>query len=908
MCTPCRLAYLEGAAAAFDAGDGPGAIGGAEEGAGPGWEIGDATYTTGWAAHTARARRERVRFGGAASRPYSDGRRGPARSRISTEDAFESLAAEAFPTDGDPVRAAALRLAAALDRAEERLPYILAAMGDDGDALPRLTPQDLRLFAADPQLARDPVALGDMFEAAGESVAAPPIEWVDAADDAGVLRLEAAVAPAVAQLESLRGAVAARLTSAAERIEAETAQMEAAAREYAASAQRSLQLAQRGPQYGPDAARSTLKTTPGSVVPVKRKRGRPPKARAETTAATGDAYAGEPAEALGAVRSYDARSVRVFGGKPSDTRGSEIDAAGSLPLSHFKPLLETDLVLNTARRIKRDVFAFSFDGEKITSAGVYYIDGILIGSTSELGANPSRTTRMTPRCAAQVAVDTSSRVCAWALVEGPEGRYLCRAKRGSRGAPAAVAAVDESAIVLAVREASGGSHKLPVDKYIEILQKAGLEVHFRPREGEKGAACRGRHYVRFDLVSRYTPEEIARERARALALSEADFRALDWRAFDREVRPHLCEGRVEIGGDLTLEGAELRVAKLRKGVAWSVAIHQRALITFHSHPYRRFRGAALEVPSDNDLRAILYGALHGSVWHLVAAPETVYVLRPTEQLRRQALEDFSAAAQLAVDVYQAGIADIASHAAAGGVPRVVKALADAGYVAYTRDMPKPCGELLGVPDRVPFWNATARAQYDAEVAALSRMSPQRIAAADWSQADEVAQPPRSLVLQRRRVVTHATWDGRSPVEVGGDAWPAHEDGQYSLSGPLGVAYHTDDGELPAGVPLDAIRASAQSERLQAWGVLLSPDRITVYRSREGALESFGPVPRARPAKSARPANSAPPPHVQPSGHGGAAAYGDADSDSNDGPAAYGEEASGDEACGNSGGGAEAYGE
>ena len=196
--------------------------------------VGGADYAVGgWAGYEIdRRRAAHEARGGSAAAPYRD------RRYIGADDALHSVLAEggAAARRGrggrTPLQLAAGNLAGVLARREDRL------CDDDGVwecaagshlTIPPLTSADLRDFATDPLQMADPDTLYDMGEVVATLVpgaALPPLPDLEGmpplptyvvpiSDDAGILRLEADVAPHAERLEGLQAALATRFDAAA---------------------------------------------------------------------------------------------------------------------------------------------------------------------------------------------------------------------------------------------------------------------------------------------------------------------------------------------------------------------------------------------------------------------------------------------------------------------------------------------------------------------------------------------------------------------------------------------------------------------------------------------------------------------------------------------------------------------
>jgi hypothetical protein len=231
--------------------------------------VGGVGYAVGgWGAYEAERRRARWEATRHTARAEErPGARYAPRTYITADDAARSLAAGAGERPPGAVRVAALRLADALGRLEDRLcdpdddgvwecesatalrrlgpgrPNPAAAEAARYLTVPPVTSADLRAFAEDPAQAGDPEALYDLGDdvaalAAAVGAALPPLppsahpagraglprvpplpsRVVPVTDDEGVLRLEAAAVPYVASLEEIQAALAARLDAAAEAV------------------------------------------------------------------------------------------------------------------------------------------------------------------------------------------------------------------------------------------------------------------------------------------------------------------------------------------------------------------------------------------------------------------------------------------------------------------------------------------------------------------------------------------------------------------------------------------------------------------------------------------------------------------------------------------------------------------
>ena len=488
---------------------------------------------------------------------------------------------------------------------------------------------------------------------------------------------------------------------------------------------------------------------------------------------------------------------------------------------------EVRLLLEAGLPWSRGARVFDLQGQ---AAVPTTLDGLYYGLADR--EDPARATLLSPRIVASAAFKTSGRVYAWYVLDGPEGCFALRA--APQGG--AVVRIDPDAIVEWLRPRLGGDppHKADLAQYLAHLRSLGLEVHEGPRRGD-GA-------VRFDLVDATTAAERGRELAALRALTPADFAALDGSAYDRVAGRGACSAPHEISGEVVVDLAARTVAapKVRPGTLWAARVHIRSYVDFHTHPSGRYQGRQAEPPSPSDILLTLHAcALDEHAWSFVSAPEGTYVLRPSQALAAAYLHDPQQAGDSAAGLYTRRLQEIVG-ATLAGAQEAVRALEDAGFVAFLRVA--PCAPLLAVPDLFPAWNLKSREAGRAAYAALAALPPAELLAADW--APIVAQGEAPTLYFATWLTAGLDRGGAAvPSGMGHSFGPPDAADSYpsGIPGPLFVVYFPNEKEFPLRVPHAAIAAAQKNSDFWAWAVFLSPTRVTVFRVGADGVELHGPV-------------------------------------------------------------------
>lgn len=445
--------------------------------------------------------------------------------------------------------------------------------------------------------------------------------------------------------------------------------------------------------------------------------------------------------------------------------------------------------------------------------------------------DPGRSTLLTPSRLARAAVQTSGRVYAWCVYDSPECCYAVRAEPVN----GRVFELDQDALIGWIRQELVGSppHKLPLRSYLRHLRGLGLVVAEGPHRDVS---------VRFDLVDVTTPAERAATTASLLALTEEDFLALNWKDYDGAVHAAACALPHEVGGDVAIDLDRGRVSapKVRPGNLYSSHPLARSFVTFHTHPAGRFRGGSFEPPSSADVRWILHNCSRlGQVWHFVTAPEGTYIVRPSAQLARWYSDEPARAEGAAVSLYSSGLQCL------GGVlvcaRAAVRALRDAGFVAFFREHPCRGFTFLDRPDLTPGRNSADARLAAAEVDAARRLSGAELLGADWLAVLRATDVPGLSPSSW----TRASWSkGRLALHDGHHFGDPADSESYPVgfAGPI-VIFTFEPDAFPRALPPAAVEAARSNAASWPWLVFLCRDAVLAFRHTSG-LEVYGPRPLA----------------------------------------------------------------
>ena len=900
-CAACRLRCSSasptvvrgGSAAPLSAADSMGAAPGSSDGAAARAVVGGVDYAVGgWGAYEISRRRERWRAaagalsaattGGAAAIAESErpGHYYPGRRHIDGGDAAESVLAA---RGGAHAKRKAIGEHAAAGRGESALQRAARAFGDALGALearlceldeagdwqclpatalnpaaasapepaplgaplaperamvvPPLTSLDLRDFADDPAQERDPEALRALSEgvlataaAVGADVTALPElpalpalphRTVAVGEDEAVLRLERDVRPYVAGVEQMQAALAAQLDAAARALRRP------------AVVQRADAIALGGASdddHGDDGDcdRGVRSLRGGNAAP---KSGSP-----LVSDTSPDATKGKATRNL--------------------TRGEMVDAAARAPPP--EAAMRDGLPFSGQHR-----FSIGDDGKIVVATSGTDAAAVYRG-ISDGGAvrNRSRTTLLSPEVVDMVAVHTSGRGYAWYVFDGPEGRIAVRAAPRD----GAILRVDVDALIDWIRARLEGDppHKMPLATYLDHLRSLGLTVVLRA-----GGSGRREELVRFDYESS-TPAAVRRAAvARLRALDVAELVGYDWSGFDRVVESSVGgkkfpASNTEIGGEVLvdIDRRVVTVAKFRPGTHYEAFVHQRAPVIFHTHPAARSRGRRAEPPSPADVRStLILSAFKSLAWHFVAAPEGVYLLRPSAVLLAAYLRDPENIEESVMRTYESSLG-WCSDATRLCARKGVRALLDAGFVAALRE--QPYLTLSADPDLEPVWNRLSPAETRAAFAEAAAVTGRELLTADWGAVlaffpehiglDALSWLSASLSREPNRAdpSTNARW--RIVPNGEGHGLETLADPESSLGnfvpGPLFVIHVARLASFPLGVPAALIQAARARLTAWAWVAIVSDSRVLVFRiARDGGVESHGPaelVPSAAP--------------------------------------------------------------
>lgn len=482
--------------------------------------------------------------------------------------------------------------------------------------------------------------------------------------------------------------------------------------------------------------------------------------------------------------------------------------------------------------------AFDIDGETVVLTKM--LDGIYYGIRSR-GAR-SRKTLLSPYSIARAAWDTSSRKYAWVIFDSAEACYAIRAapQRGQ------AVEVNPEDIIAWLRPKLTGSppHKIEIANYVDHLRGLGITVRV------------GRHsdtHVRFTLMSITTEAERKRTKRDLLRLDESAFLALNWDAYDAAAGAAACEETREAAGEahINLLTGAITVEKMRAGLIWASVSHVRSPVTFHTHPLARYRGAAYEPPSGDDLAGILFEFTHmGLVWHFVTAPEGTYILRPSDLLVEQYLKNADDTEKLMQKIYAR------RHDCVGGVEVCVtvalRALREAGFVAYFRS--RPCKRLGTIPDVTPEINGDIRREARLDFQQHVDLKAAALAAGDWQNAITAC---ISIPGALPRTWLRARYTAGVVQPLSGHRFgdPNDEDSYPSAStpGPIIVMFFPTD--IPHRIPPAALAVAKRRAALWPWMAFLSQTQVTVFRSDSaGGVEIYGPHTFAAPEGLKTPQN------------------------------------------------------
>lgn len=395
-----------------------------------------------------------------------------------------------------------------------------------------------------------------------------------------------------------------------------------------------------------------------------------------------------------------------------------------------------------------------------------------------------RNTFLHPHRLRRIAGLTASRVYAWAVCYAAEGRYAIR--RATHLSDEAMERLTE-----AILAGLGGDppHKMGIAAFAKILTAHGFEVAYAPLgDGE----------VRFTPAWLQPAKALQRQRAALLAMTQADFDALDWGEVDRQIRPLLASNR-ERGGDLAIVGdpaagkRRLAVLKLREGLTGHVAhMPSRSPISFHTHPLGRTGMVEQPSGSAGDLSYILYNSCYeGLMWHVIVAPEGEYIIAATDSLLELYDENPKAAIMIIAREYDETYCSSAPPVCLEEFLGLIRRI---GFLVYFRPDAKWAENAAGLP---PYYgpNEADPEQFAADFKTFSAIPPKEALGFDWDAL---------LADQEAHLVSASTWlpvevqEGRIVPKAGGHAFEPSDPGhawEWSRS-PLVALYHSPTFDAP----------------------------------------------------------------------------------------------------------------
>lgn len=518
---------------------------------------------------------------------------------------------------------------------------------------------------------------------------------------------------------------------------------------------------------------------------------------------------------------------RVQGGSskakhnPEKTRGDEIDTAAAMVPKHF---------LDNALPFTGDHY---FDYDYATNDVTVTSDngGLYFGQTS-LRDSPARNTHLTPKNVVITAYMTSGRRFAWCIVNSPEANYLIRSLPTHDGK---VVRVDENAVKQWIGEHITGSppHKVKLSEYVKYLRTQGLEVHVGSVRFKE---------VRFRLADILREDEKEKMLHRLRIIKDYEFEKMDWSEYDRKVVN--CENVFEIAGDVIIEDNKLKVPKVRTGLVWGVFTHNRSFITFHTHPAIRYQGSKPEAPSEADIVITLEECANDMLaWAFITAPEGTYIIRPTKMLIMEYHSDKQKTLKMISDFYY-GALNLCRDSAKYCTLHTQNTLRECGFICYFHS--NPCLKVNDKPDLFPALNSKSREWQTRVYNELMAMSPQDIAALDWSQIDSHRSP----------IIQDITWIGAHVVNRTVQIYEGHimndieSTESYPFARvPLFILHFPACSEMPASVPHAFTEVARMNTGTWAWCVMICDKKMVVFRVIGDNVEIHEPITRTGRSKA-----------------------------------------------------------
>jgi len=511
------------------------------------------------------------------------------------------------------------------------------------------------------------------------------------------------------------------------------------------------------------------------------------------------------------------------------TRGAEVAAAVAAgpPLE----LLDEPLPFDEAS-------VFDYKDGRVVSHGPSGTDGVYYGITYSVNSY-SRQSAIKPDFIEWCGKVTSGNLYAWIVVNSSEGNYIIRAADTS----GKLFRFNGDALVRWMQAHLYGDppHKIKVETYLDHLKKNGFEVYSKTHD-----------IIRFDLEAMTTKQERAVKIEKMSRMNQADFDALDWSEYDRQVSA--CNQPYEISGDLGIDPAtnKIKVYKIRKGIPYATYNYPRSYIDFHTHPSARYKGLRLEIPSFADLSIILHRTSKVlQAWSFITAPEGTYIIRSSQLMREYAKEDREKTNKHFYHIYD--ILNNCEDSAEVCKKNIFRALMDAGFIVFFHD--KPCLKLSTKPI-IPWatgLNLLSRAEYNDDIVFTKKLSAADLASADWSQIDDILLHPliddisycsarieavdgnagfrTNIVLPISDAGIHGIDDINSPME-----WY-----NFPTTGPIFIIYFPV--KIPLHVPDAANKAASRNQKDWIWIVFLSPTQVMAIQASENGIITHGPINR-----------------------------------------------------------------
>ena len=521
--------------------------------------------------------------------------------------------------------------------------------------------------------------------------------------------------------------------------------------------------------------------------------------------------------------------LRRAGAVAKITRGAELAAAVAAgpPLD----LLDEPLAFDGEK-------VFDYKDGKIVSYGTSGTDGVYYGVAYNVNAY-SRQTHLTPSFLEWCGNMTSGNVYAWIVLNSPEGNYIIRAPDVS----GKLFTFNTSALVNWMQAHLYGDppHKIKVETYLAYLKKNGFEVYSKTHDD-----------IRFNLEAMTTKQERVAKIEQLSKMNQADFDALDWSEYDQRVSA--CNQPYEISGDLGIENAtkKIKVYKIRKGIPYATYNYPRSYIDFHTHPSARYKGLKLEIPSFADLSIVLHQTSKLlQAWSFITAPEGTYIIRSSQLMRENAIEDKEKTNKHFYRIYEK--LNNCHDSPTLCKQNIFRALTDAGFIVFFHD--NPCLKLSNRP--ILPWatglNLLSRPDYKADIEFTQKLSAADLASADWSQVDDILLHPLiddtsycSARIEavddnagyRTNIVLPITDTGIHGID---DITSQEEWYNFPSTGPLFILYFPVN--IPLHIPDAAIKTAGRNQKDWVWVIFLSPTQVMAIQVTDKGTLTHGPINR-----------------------------------------------------------------